>query len=189
MQLNGFKYSKWLSCSIWPIHETISSTTTPGQSGAGNNGKDVYSTFLKVPELECDHHMQLRVISTTLVLGGGGVLHLFRDAVGVFYSPSRRIYIYIALRKTKTDHIRIINLFPSCYRYWYESITPKNNRTSSDPMEITNTARIVTGGKGESGLKWSEEFSPHIAHFRFFFCYRSESYWQNYSRLRFNLTE
>ena len=35
------------------------------------------------------------------------------------------IYIYIPLRKPKTDHIRIINLFPSCYGYWYESITPK----------------------------------------------------------------
>ena len=35
------------------------------------------------------------------------------------------IYIYISLRKTKTGHIRIINLFPSCYGYWYESITPK----------------------------------------------------------------
>ena len=35
------------------------------------------------------------------------------------------IYIYIPLRKTKTGHIRIINLFPSCYGYWYESITPK----------------------------------------------------------------
>ena len=31
----------------------------------------------------------------------------------------------ISLRKTKTGHIRIINLFPSCYGYWYESITPK----------------------------------------------------------------
>ncbi len=35
------------------------------------------------------------------------------------------IYIYIPLRKTKNGHIRIINLFPSCYGYWYESIAPK----------------------------------------------------------------
>ena len=35
------------------------------------------------------------------------------------------IYIYIPLRKTKPRHIRIINLFPSWYGYWYESITPK----------------------------------------------------------------
>ena len=35
------------------------------------------------------------------------------------------IYIYLSLRKTKTGYIRIINLFPSCYGYWYESITPK----------------------------------------------------------------
>ena len=31
------------------------------------------------------------------------------------------IYIYIPLRKI-TGHIRIINSFPSCYGYWYESI-------------------------------------------------------------------
>ena len=43
--------------------------------------------------------------------------------------------LYISLRKTKTCHIRIMNLFPSCYGYWYESIIPKNNRTSSDLMD------------------------------------------------------
>ena len=36
--------------------------------------------------------------------------------------------IYISLRKTKTGHIRIINLFPSCYGYWYELITQKNKK-------------------------------------------------------------
>ena len=40
------------------------------------------------------------------------------------------IYIYIyGFKKNKTSHIRIIHLFPSCYGYWYESITAKNNRT------------------------------------------------------------
>ena len=34
-----------------------------------------------------------------------------------FDSHSIYIYIYIPLRKTKTGHIRIINLFPSCYGY------------------------------------------------------------------------
>ena len=35
------------------------------------------------------------------------------------------IYIYVSLRKTKIGQLRIINLFPSCYGYWYESITLK----------------------------------------------------------------
>ena len=49
------------------------------------------------------------------------------------------IYIYIpSLRKTKIGHIRIMNLFPYCYGYWYESITPKENRTSSDTMDKLN---------------------------------------------------
>ena len=37
--------------------------------------------------------------------------------VCVFLSPIFHIY--------KTGHIRIINLFPSCYGHWYESIIPK----------------------------------------------------------------
>ena len=35
------------------------------------------------------------------------------------------IYIYISLTKTKTGDFRIVILFPSCYGYCYESITPK----------------------------------------------------------------
>ena len=37
------------------------------------------------------------------------------------------IYIYVCFfkKKTKPGHIRIINLFPSCYRFWYKSKTPK----------------------------------------------------------------
>ena len=41
------------------------------------------------------------------------------------------INIYISLINTKTGHVRIMNLFPFCYGYWYESITQKNYRTSS----------------------------------------------------------
>ena len=39
-QLNGFKYSKWLSISIWPINGTLTGTITQGQSGPGNNGNE-----------------------------------------------------------------------------------------------------------------------------------------------------
>ena len=34
-QLNDFQHSQWLSSSIWPIVETRTSTTTPGQSRVG----------------------------------------------------------------------------------------------------------------------------------------------------------
>ena len=37
-QLNDFKYSKWLNCSIWPIVGILTDITTPGQSREGNNG-------------------------------------------------------------------------------------------------------------------------------------------------------
>ena len=34
-QLNGFKSSKWLNSSVWPIDGTLTGTTTPGQSEQG----------------------------------------------------------------------------------------------------------------------------------------------------------
>ena len=34
---NGFKYSKWLSSSIWTIGRILTSTTIPDQSGPGSN--------------------------------------------------------------------------------------------------------------------------------------------------------
>ena len=37
-QLNGFKYSKWLYSSIWPIDGT--GITTSDQSGPGSNGNE-----------------------------------------------------------------------------------------------------------------------------------------------------
>ena len=40
-QLNGFKYSKELNTSIWPIDRTLTYTTTPSQSGPGSNGNKV----------------------------------------------------------------------------------------------------------------------------------------------------
>ena len=41
-QLNGFKQSKWLSINNWPLDETLTDTTTPGQSGPGSNVNEVF---------------------------------------------------------------------------------------------------------------------------------------------------
>ena len=53
------------------------------------------------------------------------------------------IYIYISLRKNKTGHIRIINLFQSCYVFLIKSKNTKKkiNRTSSDLMSKINQNR------------------------------------------------
>ena len=40
IQFNGFKYSKWLNSSIWPIDGTVTGTTTLGQSGPGSNSNE-----------------------------------------------------------------------------------------------------------------------------------------------------
>ena len=66
------------------------------------------------------------------------------------------IYIYTSLRKNKTGHIRIINLFPSCYVFWYKSKTlKKNNRISSDLMDkIIQNRHRKEGWEGDRrGLK------------------------------------
>ena len=39
-QLNAFKYSKWLKCSIWPIDGTLTVTNTEGQRGPMINGNE-----------------------------------------------------------------------------------------------------------------------------------------------------
>ena len=36
--VNGFKYSKLLTISIWVKEGTLTGTTTPGQSGTESNG-------------------------------------------------------------------------------------------------------------------------------------------------------
>ena len=63
-------------------------------------------------------------------------------------------YIYISLRKTKLGLLRIINLFPSCYGYWYESITPNLTRLLQIqwiwliPPEWTQEGRVWGGWRG-----------------------------------------
>ena len=39
-QLNGHKYRKWLTISIWPINGNLTGTTNPDQSGPGSNGNE-----------------------------------------------------------------------------------------------------------------------------------------------------
>ena len=47
----------------------------------------------------------------------------------ILLSLSLSLYIYISLRKNKTGHIRIINLFPSCYVFLIKSKNTKKKLT------------------------------------------------------------
>ena len=61
------------------------------------------------------------------------------------------IYIYIYKKENKTGHIRIINLFPSCYVFLIKSKNTKKkiNRTSSDLMdEIIQNRHRKEGWEG-----------------------------------------
>ena len=90
------------------------------------------------------------------------------------------VYIYICVcvffffRKTKTGHIRIINLFPSCYGYWYESITPKITEFFSNLTDKIITLRINSGRM--EGWRVSSQFRPLLVFFNFLiFYHRLES--------------
>ena len=70
--------------SIWPIHGTLSGATTPGQSGPGRDGNK------EVPRLP--QSSSITGVSPSDCLMShcrGRILLLCRDAVSVFYSPSR----------------------------------------------------------------------------------------------------
>ena len=73
------------NCSTWPIDRTLSGATTPGQSGPGYDGNE---GVLHIPESSSITGASL---SDCLVsyLGHlfGEVLPLYRDGIGVFYSP------------------------------------------------------------------------------------------------------
>ena len=47
------------------------------------------------------------------------------------------IYIYIIKKKQQTGHIRIINLFPSCYAF------SKNSKTQKKKKKLTGLLQIL----------------------------------------------
>ena len=81
--LNGFKYSKWLNCSIWPIGRTLIGTSTLSKSEPGSNGNEKIFHILQSSRTRAS-------LSDSLALYPGhllkGILSLCWDAVGIFYS-------------------------------------------------------------------------------------------------------
>ena len=76
--------------STWPIDRTLSGATTPGQSGPGSDGNErVLQRALQsssIPGVSLTIRL-FNVISRSLIVLF--FLPLYRDAVDVFYSPSR----------------------------------------------------------------------------------------------------
>ena len=82
------QFSITQSSSVCPIDMTLSDGTTPGQRGPGN---DVNEGVLRIPP-----SWSISETSTSDCFVsypghslGGGILSLSREAVGIFYSPSR----------------------------------------------------------------------------------------------------
>ena len=72
--------------SIWPIDRTLSGATIPSQCGPGSDDNEGVLHIPQISSITGTTPSEFRVISRTLV---DGVLHLCREAVGVFYSPRR----------------------------------------------------------------------------------------------------
>ena len=73
-------------CSIWPIDRTPSGANTQGQGGPRSNGSEGVLYIFQISKaggLPSDGLMSYLGHSL-----GGGILPLYRDTVGVFWSPS-----------------------------------------------------------------------------------------------------
>ena len=76
--------------SIWPIDRTLSGATTPGQSGPGSDGIEGVLYILQSSSITEISPSDCLVLYPEHLLGV--VLPLCREAVGLFYSPSRLGY-------------------------------------------------------------------------------------------------
>ena len=95
LQLKGFLFTKWSNSSIWPVHDTLIGTITQDQGGPGNQGiNHILRGFMT------GQSPSNGLVTYPEHLGGGRVLPLSREAVDVFYSPSR--LAWIAAVKTPT---------------------------------------------------------------------------------------
>ena len=72
--------------SIWPIDRTLSGATTPGESGPGSGGSEEVSS---IPQSSSITRTSPSDCLVSYPGEWGGVLHLCREAVSVFYNPSR----------------------------------------------------------------------------------------------------
>ena len=82
-------YATMWNSSIWPIDRTLSVATTPGQSGSGSDGNDEIIRIPQSTSITGASPSECLVLYPGHSWGVGGVLPIYRDAVGVFYNPSQ----------------------------------------------------------------------------------------------------
>ena len=98
--------------SIWPMGSTLLAATTLGQSGPGSHGNDTKQSNGEASvmlEVAANRVLSIWPMDRTLLAADWANEQCVCVCVCV--------YIYIYLRKNKTGHIRIINLFLSCYGF------------------------------------------------------------------------
>ena len=99
--------------SIWTIDSTLSGTTTPGQSGLRSNGKEGVLCIPQNSSITGTSPSDCLVSYSGHLLGG---FTLWREAVGILYSPSR-------LGNNMLDWDIILSAFKQQLHYYFHSQT------------------------------------------------------------------
>ena len=114
-QLNGFKYSKWLNISIWPINGTLTGTTTQDQNWPKSNSNEGVLQILQSPRTVVSPSDTVYCPIRTLI--GRKILLLCRNSVDVFYSPSQLGRYLAELRNTlvwvKWNPFKLLKYLPN----------------------------------------------------------------------------
>ena len=86
--------------SNWPIDRSLSGATTPSQSGPGSDGNE---GVLRIPQSSSIARTSLTdcIVSYPGHSWAGDVLPLSRDAVGLFYCPSRLSNVLILIYESR----------------------------------------------------------------------------------------
>ena len=115
--------------SIWPIESTLEGSTTPGQSGPGNDGNEA---IFHIPQSSI---RMFSVISRTLV-GLGGVLPHSRDEGGVFCSLNRL-----------GPHIKSCSLWFASYFLSWKFTKKKKRFEGVDDVKRIKATKVHTESK------------------------------------------
>ena len=150
--------------SSWSIDRTLSSATTPGQSGPGSDGNE------GILHIQLDWNFTIRLFSVIFRIIVGGVLPFCRDAVGVFYCSS---YIERVLNISQSFRT---GASPSNVVYCHTQDTHYGD-ASYFSLEVYSTYSTVSADRVANLFVYEYNIWGYIKSiFRFYVCLSFEAY-------------